>query len=67
MADDIVTVVHLIGCECDLCKANAEIERLRVELDAERSLADDLYAVLRRLQPLSDGAWAQHRYIEARR
>lgn len=38
MPDDIVTVVHLIGCECDLCKANAEIERLRNVIDAVADL-----------------------------
>jgi hypothetical protein len=45
----------------------AEIERLRAERDAERALADDLYAVLSRLQPLTNGSSAQQRYLEARR
>jgi hypothetical protein len=30
VADDIVTIVHLVSCACDLCAARAEIERLRV-------------------------------------
>jgi len=47
--------------------AKAEIERLRAERDAERALADDLYAVLSRLQPLTNGSSAQQRYLEARR
>lgn len=29
MADEYTTVVHLVGCVCDLCEARAEIERLR--------------------------------------
>lgn len=39
MADERTTVIHLVGCVCELCEARADIERLRAkvaELEAER-------------------------------
>ncbi len=52
MADDIVTRLRCNPCDCDgtcyTCQAADEIERLRAELDAERSMADKLAFDFRR-------------------
>jgi len=63
----VLAAKNLASSEIENEELASDVTRLLEELGQERALADDLHAVLSRLQPDGPGADAQRRYREARR